>query len=483
MIVALCSAVCLTAISTECFRVLQAAAYRLVRCYKYFVGWHFVLLAICQGVEIALFVFRLPQWIAVLPLLSVGVATVFVRRKCTLKYTPRVVRMLLVFAALSVGLCAATVWFGVVFVPVLTIVSWAVMLPVEWKINQRYINLATNKLQHSGVTVVAVVGSYGKTGVKNMLTELLDNACCPGGNVNTPLGIARYINGAELHCKYLVLEFGARQVGDIAELCRLYRPTYGIVVGVCPQHIATFGSLDNIVKEKSSLLDWLPDNGVCVLNGADEIVCEWAKGVCRKVVSGTSLTIEVTSRDMTGQQLTVCDKQGVCYNVKLPQIADYAPDTFAICAEMCLALGQPLERVVVNSARITQTPHRMEVRQANGFFIVDDSYNAGIKGVENSCQTLAEFDCNRVVVAQGIVEGGKQARQLNVRCGQLLGGAFHVAVLCGQNSRYLAEGLRDTCTTVLYADSLADATDKALRYIGKGDILYYQNDLPDLPIL
>ena len=150
---------------------------------------------------------------------------------------------------------------------------------------------------------------------------------------------------------------------------------------------------------------------------------------------------------------------------------------------MCLALGQLLERVVVNSARITQTPHRMEVRQANGFFIVDDSYNAGIKGVENSCQTLAEFDCNRVVVAQGIVEGGKQARQLNVRCGQLLGGAFHVAVLCGQNSRYLAEGLRDTCTTVLYADSLADATDKALRYIGKGDILYYQNDLPDLPIL
>lgn len=484
LVVSLCCTVFLTAISTECFRVLQAANYRPRRAVGYFATKHFLLIVACQLVETGFFLHGFPIWTAVVPYAICGVLTVFVRRKCPLAYTKRVVRMLALFAVLSVAFCCLSPWFCAVCVPPLTLFCWICLLPVEGKINKRYINSGTKKLTESNVKVIAVVGSYGKTSVKNMLTELLDGAVCPQGSVNTPLGIAKFINGADLAvCKYLVLEFGARQPGDIAELCKFYPPYCGVIVGVCPQHIATFGSFDNVLKEKSAILHLLPSEGICILNGADEKVRSWVDvGECKKVISRSFLSAEVVKREISGQTLSVRDKER-CFSVKLPQIADYTVNTFLLCAETCLALGQSLADIVKNSVRVTQTPHRMEVRAANGFYIVDDSYNGGIKSVESSCATLGAFDCKLVAIAQGIVECGKKTEELNVACGAMLGRVFNVVVLCGKNAKFIAKGLSNTDTTVLFARDVTDATNKALRYIGKGDILYYQNDLPDTPML
>ena len=98
-----------------------------------------------------------------------------------------------------------------------------------------------------------------------MLASLLCNSQSPQGSCNTPLGIASYINKTPLNKEYLILEFGARKRGDIEKLCKLYPPQFGIITGVCEQHLATFGSIENIIAEKGRLAVNLPECGFCLL--------------------------------------------------------------------------------------------------------------------------------------------------------------------------------------------------------------------------
>ena len=476
-----CSALCLTAMSLECCRVLQAVGYRPGRGYfRVLTSGYYVIVCIAEVAAVFMWVADAPAFAVALVYLVATAICVCIPRRCPLVFTARVWRLLAVVLALNLVVCFTEVHIAAIAVPFVVLAAWGITLPVERLIMSKYLRKASEKLHGSGVPVIAVTGSFGKTSVKNMLAEMLDGAVCPPGSCNTPGGIAKFVNGGGLNgAKYVVLEFGARQRGDIAELCRLYPPTFGIVTGVCPQHLATFGNLQNIVDEKSVLPRSLPECGLCVVGGGDE---RFAVGECPKVFVGDNVRTEVTSFSMDGQMLAVSfanDEQ--MYEVHLPQIADYAPNTFAMCAEMCLALGMSPQQIVQNAARITQTPHRMQVTNC-GFYVVDDGYNASLSGVESSCKTLSKFGGKKCAVAQGIVEGGRQSRQLNARCGKMLGETFDEVVIVGPNRHALEEGLLATNTLVLHANSLAEATEIVRKNLSHGDILYYQNDIPDLPV-
>ncbi len=474
------AALALTVGSVECVRVLQLAGYRPERGYaKVLFSPCYILSLFVQGGAVALdLIFRWGGYVSVGLYAVYAVALCCIRRKTPLHITKRAVRLFMAEGAILCVLCVfvcCTWWLWLL--PVIVLLAWLITLPVEYAIGEYYIRRAQHKLSDSGVTVIAVTGSYGKTSVKDMLATLLDDCLCPEGSCNTPLGIAAYINRTQLNKRYLVLEFGARRRKDIARLCRLYSPRYGIVTGVCAQHLATFGSLENVIAAKRELVECLPENGLCVLNAADEIARGYMQsGQCDKILSD-AVHIERQSVDLDGTQLVV-HWEGTHSVVHLPQISDYIVDTFAICITLTLGLGQSLNRTLARVPYIRQTPHRMEVRRADGFHIVDDSYNAGEAGVLSCCKTLDVFDCPKAVITQGIVECGKARRNMNVSCGRLLGGSCDVAVVLGRNARYLREGLESVHCRVLSARSLDEAVRLAVPF-AMGGLLLFQNDLPD----
>ena len=142
-------------------------------------------------------------------------------------------------------------------------------------------------------------------------------------------------------------------------------------------------------------------------------------------------------------------------------------------------LWQSFEQTIDNLLKVKQTPHRMEISRCNDFYIVDDSYNASLGGVESCAKTLSFFHCPKVVITQGIVECGKDRKQQNLQCGKLLGGVVDVAVILGKNSSYLQQGLLlGGCNKVLSATNLNDAVTIARKY-AVGGLLVFQNDLPD----
>ncbi|MCH5159532.1 MAG: hypothetical protein J1F66_01615 [Clostridiales bacterium] len=480
---ALLSIICallLTVTSAECFRVLQAASYRPQRGYvKILFSWYF--LSLLFGQLIALLIFHISEFITVGIYAALAIAWSVVKRKCPLKFTKRIIRMLAVEYVCIFTLCYFVgVSFWACVLPLLALLAWLICLPVDVMIAKYYLKKATEKLRQSGVTVIAVTGSYGKTSVKDMLSVLIDNSIAPSGSCNTPLGISTYINNTDLNGRqYLILEFGARKIGDIKELCRLFKPLYGVLTGVCAQHLSTFGSIDNVLQAKCELPKCLPQDGFCVVNSSDEFAEKILEvGDCAKHLSYENLQIETLGVDFDGTKLRVT-VDGETREMCLPQISDYVKDTFAMCLQMALKLGQTLDQTLARVGDVKQTPHRMELMKGANCYILDDSYNGSIVGVKSCCATLKNFHCVKVAITQGLVECGRNSHKLNVECGKFLGSVCDVAVVLGVNASSLAEGLNKTDCKVVFAQNLTQAVALANKYVN-GGIILFQNDLPDV---
>ena len=118
---------------------------------------------------------------------------------------------------------------------------------------------------------IGITGSFAKTTVKNVLTTILNQeykTYCTPSNYNTPLGICRAVKQLPEDCEIFVAEMGARKQGDIAELCDIVKPQYGIITGVGSQHLATFKSKENIYATKKELSDYIDG-----LNGGVTVFC------------------------------------------------------------------------------------------------------------------------------------------------------------------------------------------------------------------
>lgn len=476
---ALWCAFALCGCSTECLRILQSASYKPKRGYfKVLVSWYFAILCVLQLFSWFCWAYFPNEIVLCCVYTLVALILCVLPRKSPLKYTKRICRILFAQLCLLFAMCFFALYWWVVLLPFVSLLAFFICLPVDLAINRKYLRNAQRKLQASGVEVIAITGSYGKTSLKSMLSVLLDGAISPEGSCNTPLGIAKFVNSAQLlECKYLILEFGARQRGDIAHLCKLFCPKYGIITGVCAQHLSTFKTFQNVVATKRELAENLPRNGFCVL--CDENVRSFEQaGDCAKILKPQ---VEIENLNITLKGLKFTAIYNGRFEVQLPLISPYSAQNFAICATVCNLLGQSFEKTLRNVGKIRQVPHRMEIFFNGKFFIIDDSYNASIRGVESCCDVLRHFDGKKVAISQGIVEGGKMQRELNEQCGKLLGKVCNVVIVLGKNSAELEKGAKSSLDcTVLYAKNLQSAVQLAQNYLAHNDFLLFQNDLPDV---
>src|SRR5258707_10075378 len=123
-----------------------------------------------------------------------------------------------------------------------------------------------------GLTVVGLTGSQGKTSTKDLLAAVLSSAAptiATIGSLNNELGVPLTMLRADAATRFLVLEMGARRIGDIAGLTGLVAPDIAVVLNVGQAHLGEFGSREAIAKAKGELVQGLAPGGTAVLNADD----------------------------------------------------------------------------------------------------------------------------------------------------------------------------------------------------------------------
>lgn len=485
-----CLVLALCVLSLYAVRRLQTAGYLPQRGYaKIIVSWYYLCVAASAVVALCLWIFK--QWwtdilVAVI-CLAVGLIFWLKANKPPLKFTTRIIRLVVVIAVVN-AICVWLLpsWIVVVVTPLCVIVAWCITLPYELAMYCHYIHKAQRTiklLKQKGLTVIAITGSYAKTSVKHILAQLLPNSTATPDSYNTPMGICKFVNGGGIHThsQYFVAEIGARKKGDVVRLCKLLQPDYGILTGIAEQHLSTFKNLDNIKKEKSQLLNYVGSCGTVVLNGCDSNVLSVATvGNCKRLIVGeVSFGYKVKSISIDGTQIELWDKDDK-YNFVIPLLGQAHANNVTMALAMIKVLGQNLPLAVERAERLKQLPHRMSVIHNGNIAIIDDGYNANIRGVERCCETLEYLPEFKIAIAQGIVEGGKKCKELNVKVGNMLGRVCDVVIALGINKDSIVEGAKVNANCKIYiANSLTQAVTIASQYYMQPVVVLFQNDIPN----
>lgn len=446
--------------------------------------------------------------------------------KKPLVFTPRMIRLTVPFAIISLfipvvatyisysgnipftemgvqnsGLYAADMYllsfgwvFGNALLPFLIFLAGLITKPIEAYVHRHFIKLAKKKLAHMPeLTVVAITGSYGKTSTKFMIRDLLGerfSVCSTPGSYNTPMGICKVINNdLEAHHQVLILEMGARYEGNIDELCDIAEPDIAVVTNVGIAHLETFGSQDAIARTKATLVKRTKPGGKVILNADDERVN--AMGNLRSDVEITRVGFKngnIRAEDLQygpkGMQFTVTSgDESETFSMKL--LGSHNVLNMLLAVGVGKSLGLRLTTMAMAATRIEPVEHRLELKKQGEITVIDDAFNSNPVGAKNAVETLAEFKTGRrIIITPGMIELGDLQEEKNREFGKQIGNAnLDLVILVGENQ---TKAIRDGITSsgfdmdkVKVVRSLYDANRTMQDFAQQGDVVLYENDLPD----
>lgn len=341
--------------------------------------------------------------------------------------------------------------------------------------NRRFVRRATETLEKSACLKVGITGSFGKTSVKNFVEQIASvkyRVIATPASYNTPMGIALTVKEKGTDCDVFVAEMGARKTGDIKELCDMVSPELGVITGVCPQHIETFLSLENIKLEKGELARRAK---VCVLGGS---AAELSAG--QSLVEGVDFAAENVrlSREGCAFALRIGAETT---EVKTALLGRHAAEDIALAAALCSLLPMSLSEIKAGIEGLKPVPHRLE-HIKGAVDVLDDSYNSNIEGAKNAVEVLRLFGGRKYVVTPGLVELGEIEEEENENLGAMLAGLDGV-ILVGETrvlpvrKGYLDAGGDEEKLKIV--PTLEKASEILQTMLVSGDCVLFLNDLPD----
>ena len=296
----------------------------------------------------------------------------------------------------------------------------------------------------TGLRVVGITGSQGKTSTKDLLSQVLETVgptVAPAGNLNNELGVPLTVSRIDEHTRFLVAEMGARGIGHIAYLCDIAPPTVGAVLNVGHAHIGEFGGQPAIAQAKGELVEALPADGAAVLNAADPLVWAMRERTAAPVLGfaidepppGAGVWATGLVADPSGRYTFRLQATGLpgptadgAAGVALQVAGRHQVGNALAAAAAGLALGLDLEQVAAGLNRATaRSRWRMELHQRDdGVTVLNDAYNANPDSMAAAVGTLAELSAGRSrrtwAVLGDMLELGEAAEQAHADLGALV---------------------------------------------------------------
>ena len=309
--------------------------------------------------------------------------------------------------------------------------------------------LATHVRRQWGKRVVAITGSAGKTTTKEAAAAALGakfNVLKSRGNLNNAFGLPLQLLRLEPEHEIAVVEMGMNHAGEIAALCRIASPDWGLVTNVGNAHVENFADGQaGIARAKFELVASLPSNGVAFLNCSDAYVSQFGRDFAGTAVyfgSGPCADPQIlsASEDLSG--LHVRFRAGEREGAFTLQMLGAHNATNAIAGlAVALEAGVDLDAALAAVAQLTAGDKRGQLLEIGGATILNDSYNSNPEALHSMIQTLASRPgTRRILVAGEMLELGEHSPALHAACGRAAAHAdLDMVVGVQGNARFIAE--------------------------------------------
>ncbi len=377
--------------------------------------------------------------------------------------------------------------------PYILFLAYCTNEPFEWAIRTHYYNVTKDKLARADVLKVAITGSYAKTSVKEMLKTILSQkyrVLATPESYNTPMGISLAVKNLDSTHDVFIAEFGARYKGDIRYLSKLVNPDIAVLTGINLQHLETFKSIENIKDTKYELFEELKSGGKAFFNsdseGANELFGRFNGEKYLAGIDGKENIVRASDifTDARGTKFVLTfegEKSVTCSSVLLGR---HSISNVCLAAAVAYKIGMTPEEIALGINRISSVGHRLELVPNNkDIVIIDDSYNSNTDGIKAAMEVLDIFSGKKIVVTPGLVELGKEENVANFNFGKLLAGhADKVIIIGNHNAETLINGLIEggmDKSDISFAKNLKKGNEMLNETVEKGDVVLFENDLPD----
>jgi UDP-N-acetylmuramoyl-tripeptide--D-alanyl-D-alanine ligase len=391
---------------------------------------------------------------------------------------------LILASAVATGLAVAT--------PLVVDAAAALTAPLERRLGRSFVEKATGQLRAVHPKIVAITGSYGKTGTKGYVAHLLAgnlSVVPTPASFNNRAGLARAVNehlvaGTDV----FVAEMGTYGAGEIADMCEWCAPDIAVITAIGPVHLERMGTEEQIVAAKAEILEKAE---VAVLN----IDNPWLAPLAELAAASGKRVWRCSAIDRTADVCVVHDEDNLRVFVPVPggagsrEIArasgvDAPPTNVALAVAVALELGVTHEQIARLLPSLPTTPHRRQVTTGRtGATVIDDTYNANPAGATAALDLLTRLgrEASRlVVVTPGMVELGSRQDDENARFANAAAKVATDLIVVGHtNARALIEGASEAGARVVRVATREQAVQWVTEHVETGDAVLYENDLPD----
>jgi UDP-N-acetylmuramoyl-tripeptide--D-alanyl-D-alanine ligase len=319
------------------------------------------------------------------------------------------------------------------------------------------------------IPAVGITGNVGKTTTKEATAAALGaryRVLRTEASFNNEIGVPLTFLGIEPSHEVAVIELGFYVPGEIADLSRLVRPRVGIITRIpdVPVHYSRTPSVNAIALGKSELIEALPTDGVALLNADDARVRSLAPRTNARVVlfgesaDATLRATDVSAHGIEGLRFVARDgARSVEVRLALPGRHLVASALAALGA--ATALGVPMDEAAIALSAMDAPAHRMNVRRAADFVVIDDSYNASPAALMAALAVLGSVTTRRVAVIGDMLELGALSADAHEAAGREAAKQTDVLIGIGELARTMvsaarAAGLRDTYQVADRAEAL-----------------------------
>jgi UDP-N-acetylmuramoyl-tripeptide--D-alanyl-D-alanine ligase len=284
--------------------------------------------------------------------------------------------------------------------------------------------LAKQKLVGSKPRIIGITGSYGKTTTRHLVAHTLSSQFTiftPPKSHNTPLSIAWSIlknyKGEEL----VFLEFAAYKKGEIKHLAWWFPPELSIVTGVTEQHLALFGSLDNIIKAKGELVRATKLDGIVFYNGNDpgaRAICDIDPSKKIQAYAGPESKVLLANTRLDNKGRLSFTWQG--HELQTLLVGLHYLETVQAAISVALHFGISEQKIRTSLRNFLPTDNFIQVYQhpTQFFMIINDGNTSNPRGFQAGLAVLEYFKKqgkNTLLITSGIIDLGEQSDAIHLK--------------------------------------------------------------------
>ena len=333
--------------------------------------------------------------------------------------------------------------FFLFFSPVFFSLIVLVLQPLTVIQRKKILKKAQTKRERlKDLTVIGITGSYGKTSTKEYLSHILSKkykVLKTEKNLNAEIGIANTIlKDLNETYDFLIAEIGAYEKGKIKQVCEMIQPKIGILTGINEQHLATFGSKENIKKAKYELIE---KSSLAVFNDNNEIV----KNL------GHKKGIRVSNNDLKDikidQEKVSFNYKDVFFEVNCHGKQNIENIMLAVSVSEYLGMSLPEIASILKDTEIRD----IEIEKKNNIIFLKSTYSSNPTGVLADLDYLNLYEGRKTIVMPCLIELGKSSQEVHERIGKGIGKVCDLAIITTKERfKDIKKGARGSKTEVVF---------------------------------